>query len=130
LTLPVTLRATEIMDSIGLVDLKVRSRLGPEPEPGHRDSLLEALPEAGGGAGVISLNLLDERPQLLFRTLGIGLSPGPVQLAADEGALVLGQVIEHVPTFMLAAAGNQDSVSEGGLERGADGLAAERSRPS
>jgi hypothetical protein len=45
---------------------------------------------------MIGLELPGELPQLVFGVLGIGLSPSPVQLATDEGALILGQVVEHV----------------------------------
>jgi hypothetical protein len=60
--LPVTVLATAIIDSIGLVDWKVRSRLGLSPQPRHGQRFLEAFTETGGGAGMIGLELLRVLP--------------------------------------------------------------------
>src|SRR6266496_3665020 len=96
-------------------------------EPGHGQCLLESLTETGGGAGMVILEMPGQVPQLLLGLLGVGLLPGLVQLAADEGALVLGQVVEHISPLVLTATGDQDALAKGGLECRADGLAAVRS---
>src|ERR1051326_2992034 len=52
---------------------------------------------------MFGLPLFGERTQLTFGTLDIWLTPRLVQLAADEGALDLRQMFEHVAAPVLAA---------------------------
>jgi len=73
---------------------------------------------------MIGVELPGDLPQLLFGALGVGLSPGPVEFATDQGALILGQVVEYVFPLVLTAAGDQDSLIEGGRQGGPDRLAA------
>jgi hypothetical protein len=88
---------------------------GAEAEPSHGQGLLEPFPEAGGGARVVRLELASQCPKLLLGPLGIGLPPGLVELAADEGALGLGHEVQHVAALVLTAALDQHPIPEGGL---------------
>jgi hypothetical protein len=52
------------------------------------------------------------------------LLPGSVELAADERALLLGQVVEDISALVLSASLNQGAIAERGFDCGPNALAA------
>jgi hypothetical protein len=50
---------------------------------------------------MIDLELLGQHYEVLLAASGVALLPGPIELATDEGALLVGQMVEDVLPLVL-----------------------------
>ena len=108
------------LDRVGR--LQSAEQTGAEVESAHRQRLVQTLAQTGRGAGVIGLELRGQSAQIGEGAIR-ALAPCAVQLAADEGALVLSQMVENIPTLVRPTPMDQGMPAEARTDRRPDALA-------
>jgi len=109
------------LDGVG--GLERVQQAAAQAESGNGECFFQSLQQAGSCTRVFDLQLFGERPQLRFGAPRIRLTPGLVQLAADEHPLGLRQMLEHISALVLSAPMNDGIRAKGAHDGRADGLA-------
>ena len=104
-TRAVVRRAIEIIDSMQLVLVSVLARVPPMPRRRDGEHVVEPFAQAGGGVGMIGLELVGQCAWRRSRPLvGVGLGEDEGQALVDGAGQLLGQMAGHIAALVQGAA--------------------------